>query len=137
MNISRVTVGIQVKGDWAKCFDFYVEKMGFFPTYGDRNQPDYANFATEKDCEPFFGMSYVKAASEWVPEYKISNNAGSTDTMSAVFHTDDFESEYSRLEKNGVEFIGRNILSGEGYSFNIAIFSDPEGNLLSLEDGGV
>jgi len=58
-------------------------------------------------------------------------NKASTDTLSAVFHTDDFEDEFKRMQEAGVE-LERADMGGE---FNMAIFSDPEGNMLSLEDG--
>ena len=136
MKIDRVTASVQVKKDFGKCFDFYTEKLGLVPIYGDRNGP-YVNFANCKDGEPFFAMYSAKDASERIPGYTISPSTGATDTLSAVFHTTDFEGVYNNWLKAGVEFIDR-VVMGEGdEAFNMAIFSDPEGNMLSLEDGGV
>jgi len=136
MKISRITACVQVRGDFQKCFDFYTKKLGLFPIYGDGNGP-YVNFANCKDGEPFFAMYSAKDASERIEGYVIPSNTGPSDTLSAVFHTTDFEDVYDNWLEAGVKFIDR-VVMGEGdEAFNMAIFSDTEGNMLSLEDGGV
>ena len=137
MKIDRITACVQVKRDFGICFDFYTEKLGLVPIYGGRNGP-YANFANDKDGEPFFAMYSAKDASERIAGYTISANTGASDTLSAVFHTTDFEGVYHHWLEAGVEFVDR-VVMGEGTdeAFNMAIFEDPEGNMLSLEDGGV
>jgi len=72
-----------------------------------------------------------------VDEYTIPSNTASSDTLTAVFHTADFDVVYNNWLKAGVEFIGKKVFATDGSSFNIAYFRDTEGNLLSLEDGGV
>jgi len=136
MNISRITAGVQVRNDFQACFDFYTKKLGLFPIYGDGTGP-YASFANCKDGEPFFAMYEAKHASEKVEEYRIPGSAESSDTLTAVFHTTDFERDYNQLLASGVAFIGKRNFADEGFDFNLAYFRDPEGNLLSLEDGGV
>ena len=136
MRIDTVTACVQVKNDFGTCFDFYTEKLGLVPIYGDRNGP-YVNFANCKEGKPFFAMYAAKDASERIPGYTVSANTGTTDTLSAVFHTTDFEGTYDNWLKAGVAFIDR-VVMGEGdETFHMAIFRDPEGNMLSLEDGGV
>jgi len=136
MGINRVTAVVQVRGDYQKCFDFYTEKIGLIPIYGDGTGP-YTNFASKKDGEPFFAMYCTKDASERIAGYVISESSESTDTLSATFHSNDFEADYNRILNAGVDFIGK-VTMGEGNeAFNIAYFRDTEGNLLSLEDGGV
>ena len=132
MKITRVTAVVQVKGDYRKCYEFYTEKVGLVPIYGDGDGP-YTNFSDSKDGEPFFAMYCSRDLAKRATGYVVSENASSTDTLSAVFHTDDFEAEYKRLQEAGVE-IEKVDMDGE---FNMAVFSDPEGNMLSLEDGGV
>jgi len=137
MRIDRVTACVQVKKDFGACFDFYTEKLGMVPIYGDRNGP-YANFANCKEDEPFFAMYSAKDAGERIEGYHISDNKASSDTLSAVFHTTDFEGVYSKWLEAGVEFIDRVVMAeGTDEAFNMAIFTDTEGNMLSLEDGGV
>ncbi|MCL2213319.1 MAG: VOC family protein [Oscillospiraceae bacterium] len=136
MRIDRITACVQVRKDFGKCFDFYTETLGLVPIYGDRNST-YASFASYKHGVPFFGMYQAKDAAERVADYELPTNTASSDTLSATFHTADFDDVYTNWLAAGVEFIGKSTLSGEGFSFNIAYFRDPEGNLLSLEDGGV
>lgn len=136
MKINRITAGVHVRNDYQKCFKFYTEKLGLVPIYGDGNGP-YTSFASHKDEEPFFAIYEAAFASEKVKEYVIPNNTEPSDTLTAVFHTTDFEAEYNRMLKAGVQFIGKNNFASDGFDFNLAYFRDPEGNLLSLEDGDV
>jgi len=136
MNISRITAGVQVRGDYGACFDFYVEKIGLVPIYGDRNGP-YTSFANSKEEAPFFALYEANDAAGRVAEYEVPANTASSDTLTAVFHTMDFEADYNRLQKAGVAFIGKRNFADVGADFSLAFFRDTEGNLLSLEDGGV
>ena len=137
MTVNNVTACVQVKGDFGACFDFYTQKLGLIPIYGDRNGP-YVNFSNSSSGEPFFAMYSAKDASDRIAGYTVADNAGASDTLSAVFHTTDFENVYSKWVDAGVTFIDK-VVMGEGteQAFNMAIFSDTEGNMLSLEDGGV
>jgi len=136
MKVSNVTACVQVRNDFGECFDFYTEKLGLVPIDGDRNGP-FANFSNSRDGEPFFSIHKAKDNSEKEEKSVDSSNTESTATLAAVFHTNNFENVYNNWLEAGVQFAGKEVMSGEGYSFNIAYFSDTEGNMLSLEDGGV
>lgn len=137
LTIQRITACVQVKGDYQKCYEFYTEKVGLVPTYGDESGP-YTSFASKKEEAPFFGMFQVDAVIDQMEGYPISENRISSDTLSATFHTTDFEEDYTRMNNAGVVFEVSKTVLGEGdQAFHIAYFRDPEGNLLSLEDGGV
>ena len=111
MKISRVTACVQVKKDFGACFDFYTEKLGLIPIYGDRTEP-YANFANCKDGEQFFAMYCAKDAATRIGKYNPSEAEAGTDALSAVFHTTDFEGVYSEWSKAGVNFIDKFIVWG-------------------------
>ena len=128
MKIGRITACVQVRKDFGKCFDFYTEKLGLVPIHGDRNGP-HTTFANCKDGEPFFAITEAT--------YNDEGRSESSGALAAVFHTTEFDAVYKEWAEAGVEFIDKQVMSGEGWSFNIAIFSDTEGNPLSLEDGGV
>ena len=132
MGIHRVTAVVQVKGDYRKCYEFYTEKIGLVPIYGDGDGP-YTSFSDRKDGEPFFAMYCSRDLAKRTPGYAVSESTAATDTLSATFHSNDFEADFKRLQTAGVEL---EIADMDG-TFNMAIFRDPEGNLLSLEDGGV
>ena len=132
MKINRVTAVVQVKGDYRKCYEFYTEKVGLVPIYGDGNGP-YTSFSDSKDGEPFFAMYCSRDLAKRAPGYTFSESVAPTDTLSATFHTCDFEADYKRMQEAGVE-LEKADMDG---TFNMAVFRDPEGNMLSLEDGGV
>ena len=135
MKINRATVCVHVRGDFQMCYDFYTKKMGFIPC-GD-GSGNYETFKTHEDAEPFFAIYKAEDAATRLGKYVIPDNTQPSDTLTAVFHTSNFKNEYNRLHKAGVEFIDKTVFAGDGWSFNIAYFRDTEGNLLSLEDGGV
>ena len=132
MGVNRVTAVVQVKGDYRKCYEFYTEKVGLVPIYGDADGP-YTNFSDSKDGEPFFAMYCSHDLAKRTPGYIVSESTASTDTLSATFHTDNFEADFKRLQDAGIELE----IVDMDCEFNMAVFSDPEGNMLSLEDGGV
>jgi catechol 2,3-dioxygenase-like lactoylglutathione lyase family enzyme len=134
MKIDNVTAGVQIRGDFQESFDFYTKKLGLVPIYNDNK---YASFSNYKHGAPFFAICEAKELSSRVAEYEIPRSTESSDTLSAVFHTTDFEYDYNRMLAAGIEFIGKKNFADEGFDFNLAYFRDPEGNLLSLEDGGV
>lgn len=136
MKINRVTAVVQVRGDYLKCYNFYTEKIGLVPFYGAATGP-YTSFTNQKGGEPFFAMYCAKDASERLTGFNISKSTESTDTLSATFHTNDFAADYNRMLDAGVVFISKDTMGEGAEAFNIAYFRDTEGNLLSLEDGGV
>ena len=132
MKINNVTAVVQVKGDYRKCYEFYTEKVGLVPIYGDGDGP-YTNFSDSKDGEPFFAMYCSHDLAKRTPGYVVSVSTAAADTLSATFHTSDFEADFKRMQEAGVE-LERADMDCE---FNMAVFRDTEGNMLSLEDGGV
>jgi len=136
MGIHRISAVVQVRGDYQKCYQFYTEKLGLVPIYGDETGP-YTSFASQKGEEPFFAMYCSKDARKWLSNFKISKSTESTDTLAATLHTDDFEADYNKMLDAGVVFLDKDIMGEGKEAFNIAYFRDTEGNLLSLEDGGI
>lgn len=47
MNFNETTLRILVRGDYGECYDFYTEKLGLIPVWGDRNGP-YTSFAVSE-----------------------------------------------------------------------------------------
>ena len=132
MNIQTVTACVQVKKDYGNCFDFYTKQMGLVPIYGDRTGP-YTSFSNCKDGQPFFAMYDAQDLANRTPGYKLSKEEAASGTLSAVFHSSDFQADYRRMQEAGIEME----LADMDGTFQMAIFCDPEGNMLSLEDGGV
>jgi len=55
MKFNETTLRILVRGDYGKCFDFYTEKLGLVPVWGDRNGP-YTSFAVAEGQPPCFAI---------------------------------------------------------------------------------
>lgn len=47
MRFDNTTIRILVRKNYGECFDFYTDKIGLTPVWGDRNDP-YTSFAVEK-----------------------------------------------------------------------------------------
>ena len=47
MRFDNTTIRILVRKNYGECFDFYTDKIGLTPVWGDRNGP-YTSFAVEK-----------------------------------------------------------------------------------------
>ena len=55
MKFNETTIRILVRKDYGECFDFYTEKLGLVPVWGDRNGP-YTSFAVSGDAPPCFAI---------------------------------------------------------------------------------
>ena len=55
MRFDNTTIRILVRKNYGECFDFYTDKIGLTPVWGDRNGP-YTSFAVEKDAPPCFAI---------------------------------------------------------------------------------
>lgn len=59
-------------------------------------------------------MFQVDAVIDQMEGYPISDNRISSDTLSATFHTTDFEEDYTRMNNAGVVFEVSKTILGEG-----------------------
>lgn len=55
MRFDNTTIRILVRKNYGECFDFYTDKIGLTPVWGDRNGP-YTSFAVEKDAPHKCGL---------------------------------------------------------------------------------
>lgn len=131
MNFNEITVRILVRKDYGKCFDFYTEKMGLVPVWGDRNGP-YTSFAISQDEEPCFAM-FLGEAMAMYEGYEMPCTNNQPDSVVAIIPTLDLDKDYLRLKEAGVTFIGKPQFI-EGWGMRCVYFRDPEGNLFELND---
>jgi len=133
MRFNETTVAVHVRKDFGKCFDFYAEKIGLVPVWGDRNGV-WASFAAKEGDPPCFSI-FVGAKVEAYKGYVYPDASTQPDTLVATIHTDDVVGDYQRLKERGVEFLGE-VQRIEEWGGAVALFRDPEGNLFFLSDGG-
>jgi predicted enzyme related to lactoylglutathione lyase len=129
MKFDNALVTILVRGDYGACYDFYKEKLGLVPTWGDRNGP-WTGFAVREGgeyCLAIFSAEKQAAYKGYVPPVA----SVLSDNMSIGIPSDNVDGDYERLKEAGVEFIGEPQTIAE-WGMRCVYFRDSEGNLLSL-----
>lgn len=134
MNFNETTLRILVRGDYGECYDFYTEKLGLIPVWGDRNGP-YTSFAVSEGMPPCFAIFLGDAMSLYNGYDQPKTNI-QPDTVVAMIPTNDLDGDYARLKSLGVEFIGEPQTIKE-WGMRCVYFRDTEGNLFELSDSTV
>lgn len=129
MRFNEAEVRILVRKDYGACYDFYTEKMGLIPVWGDRNGP-YTSL-TQKEGERARFALFNGAAMEQLDGYKQPDANTPTDTFVITIPTDDLEGDCKRLREAGVEFLCQP-QAQDAWGFRCAYFRDTEGNLIEL-----
>lgn len=131
MKFNETTIRILVRKDYGECYDFYTEKMGLVPVWGDRNGP-YTSFAISSGTLPCFAI-FAGEAMPMFQGYTQPVSGTQPDTVVAVIPTLDLDGDYQRLKEAGVPFLGEPQYI-EDWGMRCTYFRDPEGNLFELND---
>lgn len=131
MKFNETTIRVLVRKDYGECFDFYTEKIGLIPVWGDRNGP-YTSFAAGRDAAPCFAI-FAGEAMPMFRGYEQPESGTQLDTVTAVIPTTDLDGDYLRLKEAGVPFLGEPQYI-EAWGMRCTYFRDPEGNLFELND---
>lgn len=134
MKFKETTIRILVRKNYEKCFDFYTEKMGLTPVWGDRTGP-YTSFAVSGDDTPCMAI-FDGNAMGMFKGYEQPKTETQPDTIAAIIPTSDLDADYERLKAAGVEFLGEPQYI-EAWGMRCTYFRDPEGNLFELTDSNV
>lgn len=131
MRMDKTTVRVLVRKDYGTCYDFYTEKLGLVPVWGDRSGP-YTSFAIQEGEPPCFAIFLGDEMSVF-SGYAQPGQGSQPDTVAAVIPSEDLDADYRRLSEAGVAFLGepQHI---EGWGMRCTYFRDPEGNLFELND---
>jgi len=129
VNFNKFAVTINVWKDYGACFDFYTEKMGLVPHWGDRNS-DWTSFSAEKGALPCLAIFDANLMAKGDDNYQPPKEFTQPDTITLTIPTDDIERDYKRLKGLGVEFIGSP--QAKEMASKSVKFRDTEGNLLEL-----
>ena len=131
MKFNEATIRILVRKNYGECFDFYTEKIGLVPVWGNRNGP-YTSFAVSAGSPPCFAI-FSGDAMPMFQGYSQPLSHTQPDTVVAVIPTHDLEGDYLRLKEVGGPFLGepQHI---EAWGMRCTYFRDPEGNLFELND---
>lgn len=131
MKLNEITLRILVRKDFGACFDFYTQKLGLVPAWGDRSGP-YTSFAVNEGDRPCLAI-FAGEAMAMFPGYTQPEVSTQPDTVTAVIPTLDLDGDYQRLKANGVIFLNEPQRI-EAWGMRCTYFRDPEGNLFELND---
>ncbi len=131
MQFDETTLRILVRKDYGACFDFYTEKMGLIPVWGDRNGP-YTSFTVKEGTPPCFAI-FAGANMPMFKGYEQPVGSTQPDTIAAIIPSHDLDGDYERLRAEGVVFLGEP-QTIEDWGMRCTYFRDPEGNLFELND---
>lgn len=131
MKFNETTIRILVRKSYEACFDFYTEKLGLIPVWGDRNGP-YTSFTTDSGAPPCFAI-FSGACMPMFQGYTQPTSVQQPDTVVAIIPSLDLDGDYLRLKEAGVEFLGEPQFI-ESWGMRCTYFRDPEGNLFELND---
>lgn len=131
MQFDKATIRILVRKDYGACYDFYTQKMGLVPVWGDK-ESEYTSFAVKEGEPPCFAI-FMGANMSVMQGYAQPAANTQPDTIVGVIPSQDLEADYKRLSAAGVEFTGppQHV---EGWGMTCTYFRDPEGNLFELND---
>lgn len=131
MKFDETTIRILVRKNYGECYDFYKEKLGLIPVWGDRNGP-YTSFATSEHEAPCFAL-FEGAAMRLFPGYEQPSSETQPDSIVGIIPTLDLDGDYQRLKEAGVEFLSEP-QQMDAWGMRCTYFRDPEGNLFELND---
>lgn len=131
MQFDKTTLRILVRKDYGKCFDFYTEKIGLVPVWGDRNGP-YTSFSISRDQPPCFAI-FAGANMSMFKGYEQPKDNSQPDTIAAVIPSSNLNEDYKKMKEAGVEFLTEPQVI-EDWGMRCTYFRDPEGNLFELND---
>lgn len=134
MRFENATVRILVRKDYGACYDFYTEKLGLIPVWGDRNGP-YTSFTVKEGKDPTFAI-FDGANMYMYDGYTQPEESSQPDSIVVVIPSDDLDSDYNRLKEAGVQFLGEPQFV-EDWGMRCVYFRDLEGNLFELNDANV
>jgi len=128
MNMKFSNVRLLVK-DYKKCFNFYTEKLGFEPVWGDENGC-YANFKVAEGIEGFaiFVSDFMAPA---VGNADKTQPSGYREKMMVSFEVENVDATYQTLLAKDVNFVNQPIDMPD-WGMRVVHLRDPEENLIEL-----
>ena len=107
--------------DYAACFAFYRDVLGFTPTFGDESGP-YADFDTGSDV----------SLALFVSKYQIAAEPGrGKDEVLIILQVDSVDESIAELRQRGVAVV-RQPEDRPDWGIRVAYIRDPDHNLIEL-----
>jgi len=116
--------------NFAACFRFYTDVMGFRVTWGDEND-SYAAFTDKAGEETTLAIYRRKDMAEIIGTAELPIQANCQDRGILVFEVEDVDGTFRKLSGQGAEVV----LEPQDFvdfGFRGAYLRDPDGNLIEL-----
>ena len=128
MKPSRVVARLLVE-DPRKCFDFYVNILGYEPLWDDGGNV-YLSCKLPDEDGPAIAF-FAKSEMVKYGEYSDIGEQVKSDYVMLTLGVEDLDAVYAELKAKGVSFMGapRDI---PGWTMRCVMLRDPEGNLIEL-----
>jgi catechol 2,3-dioxygenase-like lactoylglutathione lyase family enzyme len=112
--------------DFAACFRFYCDVLGFAPRYGDQRGP-YAEFKLDGITLALYQRELMADALE----APMPASAAGADEVVLCMQVDDVDAAYEALHAKGVRFIA-GPTDRPNWRIRTAHLRDPDGNLIEI-----
>lgn len=116
--------------DFAACFRFYRDVMGFKPTFGEEGDV-YAYFDTGATGIELFIRQYMDQA---MGRSTVELTSAAPDRLALSFKVDNVDNTFTQLQDKGVEF-ATNPTDRADWGIRAAHFRDPAGNIIEIYTG--
>jgi catechol 2,3-dioxygenase-like lactoylglutathione lyase family enzyme len=113
--------------DYAACFRFYRDLLGFEPVFGDETS-GYADFATGEVTLALFDRHEMAEA---VGTTGKPSWTDAQDRVALIFSVDSVDAAYTELRAKGISFIAEPA-DRPDWGIRVAHLRDPDGNLIEI-----
>jgi lactoylglutathione lyase len=116
--------------NFAACFRFYRDVMGFQVTWGDEND-SYASFTDKEGEETTLSIYRRKEMADIIGTAKLPTEAICQDRAILIFEVEDVDANFKKLSEQGTE-VALEPVDFVDFGFRGAYLRDPDGNLIEL-----
>ena len=116
--------------NFADCFRFYRDVMGFEVSWGDETV-NYASFVREDGGEPMLSLFGRELMAEEIGTAQLLDEAESKDKFMLIVEVGDVDRAFEEISAKGVPFVVEP-KDYPGWGIRSAYLRDPAGNLIEL-----